>query len=474
MSFDTITERLGRRLAARSSRRSFLGRAGQVAVLVASGPTLATLLVERAEARVCGQSGVSPICPTFDCEGADDVWGWCWYASPGCCSNGGLKKICDCCTYNWPNVHGYCPAGYNVRCAVESCAADPRVQHRPIERVAGFSAVGIAANRSRRLPSGWGGTVVVGDADDAVSASVAGPVAAAAGGQLLLSGRERASGALIAEIQRLQPARVLLVGPALSSAVDAELAGYGYAVSRLHSAATLSAASVEVAAWIRSQTGNRRAMVVAESGASAVAAPAAAMIASAKGMPVLVGFDAAVAATSGGDPVTVCYLVGDEVAGRAGELSGGFPIWGSDPAALVTALAGVGLDTEHMASGSVVLVPGGSASLAAGLAGEPGVLVLHPDGALGGSLFGWIWERRGSFVRAVTAGSIGALGDDGRYELQSALNDYGTQWLQGVSGQGLPVISQPNAEREIGRARVAGAAEEPFGTYWSSRANPQR
>src|SRR5687767_4760921 len=110
-------EHLGRWTAARSTRRSFLGRMGKVAVMVASGPAVATLLADQAEARVCGQSGVSPKCATFDC---DAVWGWCWYAN-GCCAGGLLKKICDCCEFAYPNVHGYCPTGHNVKCIVESC-----------------------------------------------------------------------------------------------------------------------------------------------------------------------------------------------------------------------------------------------------------------------------------------------------------------------------------------------------------------
>lgn len=70
--FDEIVERWGRRTAARTTRRAFLGRVGKAAVLVAGGPAL---LVERAEARVCGQSGVAPKCPTFACDMPDSVWG---------------------------------------------------------------------------------------------------------------------------------------------------------------------------------------------------------------------------------------------------------------------------------------------------------------------------------------------------------------------------------------------------------------
>ena len=85
---DKLTESAARWLAGRQTRRSFLGRLGRGAMLVAGGSTLATLLLDQeAEARVCGQSGVSPKCDTYDCG---DVWGWCWYAS-GCCAGGELK-----------------------------------------------------------------------------------------------------------------------------------------------------------------------------------------------------------------------------------------------------------------------------------------------------------------------------------------------------------------------------------------------
>ncbi len=473
MSFDRVTERLGRRLAARTSRRTFLSRVGQVGVLVASGPALATLLAQRAEARVCGQSGVSPLCPTFDCEGADDVWGWCWYASPGCCSDGGLKKICDCCTYLWPNVHGYCPSGYNVRCAVESCAADPRVQYRPIERVGGLSPAGMTMTRSRQMPSGRGGTVVVGDADDPLAASVAGPVAGAVGGHVLLTGRTRLSANVIEELQRLAPSAVVVVGPALSSSIDTELAGYGYAVTRPHGAGSLAQASGEVATWIRARTGTRRAMVVADWGASAAAAPAAAALAVAKGMPLVVGVETAAALANAADPIAVSYLVGNEAAGRAGEVAGGFPIWGGDVASIAAAVADLALGTEGIGACDLHLVPAAEAGLAAGFTGLRGVFLFHPDGGLGGGWFDWVWQRRQSFLRAVTVSIIGGLSDDGRYELQSALNNYGTQYLQGVAGQGLPVISQPESERELGQARVAGAATEPYATYWSGRATPK-
>ena len=127
-----FTETAARWLAGRTTRRSFLGRFGRGAVLVAGGTSLASILTtQEAEARVCGQSGVSEKCATYDC---DDVWGWCWYAT-GCCAGGALKKICDCCRVNYPNVHGYCPSGTNVLCIVESCGADPRVQVVTVRRL---------------------------------------------------------------------------------------------------------------------------------------------------------------------------------------------------------------------------------------------------------------------------------------------------------------------------------------------------
>ncbi|MGI9597387.1 MAG: hypothetical protein ACR2QK_14585, partial [Acidimicrobiales bacterium] len=59
---DGTVERLGRWTAARTTRRSFLHRLGQLAVFVAAGPTIAGLLIREAQARVCGQSGITPKC----------------------------------------------------------------------------------------------------------------------------------------------------------------------------------------------------------------------------------------------------------------------------------------------------------------------------------------------------------------------------------------------------------------------------
>ena len=87
----------------------------------------------------------------------------------------------------------------------------------------------------------------------------------------------------------------------------------------------------------------------------------------------------------------------------------------------------------------------------------------------------WIREHRGGLARAFDTGSIGTLGDAGTHELQSSLNGFDNHFLQGVSGQGLPVRSQPLAERPLGQVRVTGAPPPPDAqSYWSGRAKPRR
>jgi hypothetical protein len=222
-------------MAARMTRRHFINRLAQVAILVAGGPSLAMALARQAEARVCGQSGVSPKCPTFDCDYPDSVWGWCWYANGGaCCAGRGLKKICDCCTTAWPNVHGYCPSGTNVRCIVESCYADPRVQTVPLVRVDRGDNISVAAAVSAaRFPALDTDLVVIGDAESGVSASVAASVAGATRAPLLLTRRDRLPSGTIAEIQRLGAKRARVVGPSIQPAVEQQLGAYGLAVERI-------------------------------------------------------------------------------------------------------------------------------------------------------------------------------------------------------------------------------------------------
>ena len=160
-AIDTAVERLGRWSAGRSTRRGFFGRVGKAGIMVAGGSALAGLLADAADARVCGQSGVSPLCPDYDCH---DMLGWCWY-SMGCCAGGKLKKICDCCGVV-DNVHGYCPAGVNVKCVLESCGTDPRVQTTPVRRLAADARSTVARMvREARYPNG-SSTAVITDSTD--------------------------------------------------------------------------------------------------------------------------------------------------------------------------------------------------------------------------------------------------------------------------------------------------------------------
>ena len=454
---DTLFERLSRRAAARTTRRAFLARMGQAAVLVAGGPALATLLVERAEARVCGQSGVAPKCPTFDCTYADSVWGWCWYASPGCCAGGGLKKICDCCTLNWPFVHGYCPSGFNVRCIVESCLNDPRVMDKPIVRVLGEDAAAVALARSRTRASSR--AVVLGDLDDPRIGAVAGPVATHLGAPLLLTSRTRLSPAVVAEIRRLGATRVYAVGAVPESHLE-DLEG----VTGEHVGGT----SLAVARWLIDRTGRNRAVCIARSGVSASAAAAAAAVAGQLGMPLVIGVDSAKELAA-----TVTWMVGPEAAAHAGELSGGFPIRGATRAEIALALATAAVGPLGVKNVFVRLSPEAEPDVAVGLCGEGGVLLYHPPGALGGGNYAWIREHGAALRGAMAGGTTGALGDGGVYDVQSALHLFDTHLLIGQPGQGLPVISQPHHEREVGRARVKGAPpKDPDSdkAYWSSRA----
>lgn len=469
--FDAAVERVGRRLAARTTRRSFLERAGKVAVLVAGGPALISLLAERAEARVCGQSGVAPPCPTFDCTGPGNVWGWCWYASGGCCSNGGLKKICDCCRLNHPFAHGYCPSGHNVLCIVESCANDPRVMTIPVERVREASAPAVAAALSRqRYPTGRGGTAVITDEADLLVASMAKPLAAVLEGPALLSGRNALPVPTSEELVRLAVDEVVIVGPAITDAVVAEIVGLGVRVRRVGTAADIGALSVEVAREVLARGGATRAWCVAASGESAAAAPAAAAVAAADRGPLVVTVAAAAELANTGTGTVVTYLVGPGTAERAGEVAGGFPVRGAGRLELAAAAMRVAVDTEGLRNLTLHLVPEASPGLAA--AAGPGLVMWHPEGRLGGA-FDVILRHRTGIGRAALLGAVGDLGNDDTYRLQSALNGFDTQFLQGRPGQGLPVIPQPRSERPLGQARVAGALPEPVGSYWSTRANPR-
>ncbi len=302
---DRLTETGARWLARRTTRRSFLGTAGKAVLVTAGGTAVSVAFAQQAEARVCGQSGVSPKCPTYDCN-PPDFWGWCWYAGNAvCCADGGLKKICDCCRTNYPNVQGYCPDGSSVFCIVESCLEDPRVQRVVLDRWISTSAAGTSAERTAaRLAPGAAPTVVVATADDPLMAAVAAPVAVELGVPLLLVPAAGLPEPLARELGRLGTTRVVAVGGGLSAASLEGLAA-GRTVDRMADTAPgLAAASVEIAKWVIARTGRRECVAVGAGAGSVALTGVVAGLGSARRMPVVVTADAVTAVRTALGPMS--------------------------------------------------------------------------------------------------------------------------------------------------------------------------
>ncbi len=464
-TLDRSVESLGRWTARRTSRRSFLHRVGQLAVVVAAGPSIATLLMRRAEARVCGQSGVTPKCDTFDCKGPGDVWGWCWYASDGCCRNGGLKKICDCCTWNYPNVHGYCPSGTNVRCIVESCGTDPRLQTVRLSAVTwagggvGYFHAAIAAGHvAGGRPAA---RAVLAPASNIWLQYIAAPLAGSLGVPLFAVGANGPDADTLAMLSELGVDEVLTVGPIPAIG---RITGAGMTVD----AATLSSdpvvASIEVADRIRSINDVNRTVTVARSGLSADAAPYAAAFAALGGFPLLV---TVAAATTVGRPT---LFVAINPTGAAADLvhdkttSASLESLSAELGALAAALP-----TVSAGSGGrrLAIAPAGSSDVI-GLANLGVPIVAHPPDRLG-YLEQWLQDyslQWGELGQVFHVDGPGGLTTSEYWKLQAAVNGYRVDQLQGVAGEGLPVIRQPMAERPIGMARTDGAFD------WGSQSPP--
>ena len=464
-TLDRSVEHLGRWTARRTSRRSFLHRVGQLAVVVAAGPSIATLLMRRAEARVCGQSGVTPKCDTFDCVGPGDVWGWCWYASDGCCRNGGLKKICDCCTVDYPNVHGYCPSGTNVRCIVESCGTDPRLQTVRLTSMSwegggsGYYHAAIAAGHlAGRRPAA---RAVLAPASDPWLQYIAAPLAGSLGVPFLAVGSSGPSTEELSMLNELGVDEVLTVGsiPGLGKVTGAGITA---------DAATLSSdpvtASIEVAERIRSINDINRTVTVGRSGLSADAAPYAAAFAALGGFPLLVSV---AAATTVGHPT---LFVAINPTGAAADLvhdktkSVALEALSAELGALAAALPTVG---GGGAQRRLAIAPAGSSDVV-GLANLGVPIVAHPPDRLG-HLEQWLQDyslQWGELTEVFHVDGPGELTTDEYWKLQAAVNGYRVDQLQGVAGQGLPVIRQPLAERPVGLARADGAFD------WGSQSPP--
>jgi hypothetical protein len=337
----------------------------------------------------------------------------------------------------------------------------------PIVRAPGWTGPSVAAARARLGAAGSGGVVVIGDADAPLLAAVAGAVAGATGAPLLLTSRDRLAAAIPAEIQRRQVVSALVVGSTVPAAFDEELKSYGVtSVERIGEGFTPEAMSVTAAQWLRQRTGSTEAVCVDTTGVSASAAPAAAAFAGANHLPLLLGAQSARdhAAPDG------TWMVG----GGGDDVPGARALGGATREDLALALATLTVEHYHHSDLTVHVAPSGAPDISVGLAGGGGALLYHPTGALGPAIYGWINNHRSAVSRAVVGGSLGTLSDQGTYDLQSALHHFDTHRLQGVSGQGLPVRSQPAAERPLGRARVAGVAPGNEPSYWSSRADVRR
>jgi hypothetical protein len=439
-----------------------MGWLGRGAVLVAGGSTFVGLLADRAEARVCGQSGVSPKCPTYDC--VDAVWGWCWYAN-GCCAGGRLKKICDCCG-KVNNVHGYCPSGVNVKCIVESCGTDPRVQTVPIVRVQTDSPVAMATAFSRaRFAKNAKPIVVISNSEDLLSCGIAATAAAALGGPLLLTAGGSLDAQVIAELQRLGSTDVRIIGLGMSASIDNTLTPYGRSVTRPFGGANHVDLSAEVANFVRDKTKTTRAVCVESTGSSLAMAPIAAAAAASKGMVFLVGVANAAARAKEG--IVLTYMVGEEAASHANEVAGSKAVHSGDAFAVTAELAGHMTNTEHTNVASITLAPWNAN---AGLAASPGVVIMHSrPGSLDGAR-DWMFASRPGFRQVYAVGATGGLNNDGYYEAQSLVNGFEAHLLIGVSGQGLPVISQPESERPLGQARLTPVDNAPTAAaYWTDR-----
>jgi hypothetical protein len=482
---DAWVEDASRWTAGRSTRRSFLGKVGRVAVLVAAGPTLAPVLAQRADARVCGQTGYASACPTFDCDGG--VWGWCWYAS-GCCAGGYLKKICDCCAWQYPNVQGYCDSGYGVRCLVESCGADPRVLSVGMTDMdtSDVFRTAVAVGRMR-YPNG-SPTVVLADGEDALAWAVALGVGGVVGGPVLPLRERRVDSAVIDEIRAMGASTVTIAGGALPPSVEREVADQGFMVERVGTAADPVEFSEQVARWARGQVNREvttdaprqllipragadltRSVCVTAGGLSAEAAPVAAALAGARGYPLVIG--EAVAQRSGLRP----YLVGPEAAAGEAQLQGSHALSGDSLVDIALEVARAAYGGEHVAADTVLLAPTDSPALLA-LAGLGVPIVLHQPRRLDRAVYEWLYElvdAHGPPGHVYVGGHWRELGADGWYEVQSAFNGFETWRLVGGDGDGYP-FEQPWYEQDVGWARVDIDLPSTRGgsssTYWGGRA----
>lgn len=429
---DGIVERVSRWTARRTTRRSALARTGRAAMLLAVGSSFALAMEERAEARVCGQSGVAPKCATYDCSA---TWGWCWYAS-GCCAGGQLKKICDCCAPNTPHPVGYCPSGTRVLCIMESCGEDPRLMRRPVLRP-DADPIDLALEASAiRYPGGSPG-VVIGDANDPGWTALAASIGRIVDGPVLLTGRGGLDDRVARELARLRAEHAWIVSPE-PGRIDGALSGVRGNVPV--DAGDVESASGQLAEWSRQRSGARRAVVVTAGGTRALGSAAA--LAHGTGVPLIIApaDRAAALLTEPRDVRAVTVVAGSE--SEAGDLPGATVI-ASDSA---TELAARVAARHHIAAPAPTLCVAQVEDLDSAVAlstwRAPVGLV---DSGLG-PLLGLALEVRTDLEQAVL---VGDHGSGVVHDLQSVINEFEAHLLTGSAGQGLPVIPQPHDERPV-------------------------
>jgi hypothetical protein len=447
---DTSTETAARWLAARSTRRSFLAGVARVSMIGVGTKAVSAVLTDQAQARVCGQSGTSPMCPTYDCVGPDVVFGYCWYASPGCCANGGLKKICDCCGVGYKNVQGYCPEGSAVYCVVESCLEDPRVQSVPLERYVVADAVEASIAALIDRAPGSSPTVVLVTGDDPLMVAVAMPVAAELGVPLVACDRALLRPALGDELKRVGVRKIVVVGaftPALLNSLEA----FG-SLDRVTTASDPAGMSIEVAKWTAQRTGFYESVCIGAGSGALNLAPVAGAYAAQRRRPLLISPDAVGAFL--GDRSAAVALIGTEVATAVSRFGGSISINSDDPQLVSITVANRTLRAVSGTMG-ISFADATQSSILPPLAA--GALVILVPQASNDALRDWLMLNRKRFSGAVLARAQSAPADDALvYALQSALNGYDAHLLSGNDGDGLPVFAQPLEEQALGAVRVTG------------------
>ena len=341
-----------------------------------------------------------------------------------------------------------------MRCIVESCGTDPRVQTVALQRIAWAGGVGYH-HAAIRTGHPLAIRAVVADDADRWLQYLAAPLAGALGAPLLGVGSGGPTAADLGLLAELGVTEVAVVGPVAGTSA---FTGAGIAVDQVTSGTDKGQLSQQVAQRIARINDINRTVTVETTGLSGEAAPAAAAFAALGGFPLMIGSAAAAAVGQptlyvGPEPAEVALAANRTVATTLIDLS-------IELADLATALPNVTPDR-------LAIAPAGSSD-AIGLVNLGVPLVLHPLDRLG-RLESWLQDhslRWGALTRIYLTEGPGQLTTAEYWKLQAAVNGYRVDQLQGVAGQGLPVIRQPLAERPLGMARTTGALD------WGSVAPP--